>query len=51
MNDLMSLVFGTSWKNKVAEIYVDKKIILDLASGSGDITYILKENYNCKCIS
>ena len=53
MNDLMSFGFHTSWKNKVAEILdVDKKkIILDLASGSGDITYILKENYNCKCIS
>lgn len=49
----MSFGFHRSWKNKVAEILDmdSKKIILDLATGSGDITYILKENYNCRCIS
>ena len=53
MNDLMSFGMHRIWKEKVIsllEICKDS-LVLDLASGSGDISMKIKEKYNCKCIA
>ena len=53
MNDLMSFGLHRLWKQKIiAMLKVNKNsIVLDLASGSGDITRKIKEQYDCMCIS
>ena len=53
MNDLMSFGMHRIWKEEVIsllEICKDS-LILDLASGSGDISMKIKERYKCKCIA
>ena len=46
MNDLMSLGLHRTWKEKLIDIMDinNDSIILDLASGSGDLTKIVKKN-------
>ena len=52
MNDIMSFGLHRTWKHEVISLLkVNKKsIILDLATGSGDITKKILEEYNCQCI-
>ena len=53
MNDVMSFGLHRVWKNEVIsllKIYKDS-LVLDLASGSGDISKKIKEKYDCKCIA
>ena len=53
MNDLMSIGMHRIWKEKVIsllEISQDS-LVLDLASGSGDISIKIQEKFNCKCIA
>ncbi len=52
MNDLMSLGLHRTWKEKLIEIMDinNDSIILDLASGSGDLTKIVKKKFSCDCI-
>ena len=53
MNDVMSFGLHRVWKNEVIsllKIYKDS-LVLDLASGSGDISKKIKEKYYCKCIA
>jgi demethylmenaquinone methyltransferase/2-methoxy-6-polyprenyl-1,4-benzoquinol methylase len=53
MNDLMSFGMHRIWKEKVISLLEISKdsLVLDLASGSGDISMKIKEKYNCKCIA
>jgi len=53
MNDLMSFGMHRIWKEKVISLLKVNKdsLVLDLASGSGDISIKIKEKYNCKCIA
>lgn len=53
MNDLMSFGLHRIWKDEVISVLKICKdsLILDLASGSGDISKRIKEKYNCKCIA
>ena len=52
MNDIMSFGLHRTWKSEVISLLkLDKKsIILDLATGSGDITEKILKKYNCQCI-
>ena len=52
MNDLMSFGLHRSWKEKlISLINVDKEsYVLDLASGSGDLTKLLKDKVDCNCL-
>ena len=52
MNDLMSFGLHKSWKEKlISLINADKEsYVLDLASGSGDLTKILKDKIDCNCL-
>ena len=52
MNDIMSFGLHRTWKREVISLLkINKKsIILDLATGSGDITKKILEEYNCQCI-
>ena len=53
MNDLMSFGLHRTWKNKVISLLevCNDSMVLDLASGSGDISRKIKERYKCKCIA
>ena len=53
MNDLMSFGMHRIWKEKVISLLEISKdsLVLDLASGSGDISMKIKDKYNCKCIA
>ena len=53
MNDLMSFGMHRIWKEKVISLLEISKdsLVLDLASGSGDISMKIKEKYNSKCIA
>ena len=53
MNDLMSFGLHRIWKDEVISVLKICKdsLILDLASGSGDISKKIKEKYSCKCIA
>ena len=53
MNDLMSFGMHRIWKEKVISLLEINKdsLVLDLASGSGDISIKLKDKYDCKCIA
>ncbi len=52
MNDLMSFGLHKSWKEKlISLIDVGKEsYVLDLASGSGDLTKLLKDRADCNCL-
>ena len=52
MNDLMSLGLHRLWKKELVNLMNLKKneIVLDLASGSGDLIKLIKNEYNCRCI-
>jgi len=52
MNDLMSFGLHRSWKEKlISLIDVNKEsYVLDLASGSGDLTKLLKDKVDCNCL-
>ncbi len=52
MNDLMSFGLHKSWKEKlISLINVEKEsYVLDLASGSGDLTLLLKDKVDCNCL-
>ncbi len=52
MNDLMSFGLHRSWKKKMVSLIKvnEKSIVLDLASGSGDIAKLIKKKSNCECI-
>ena len=53
MNDLMSFGLHRIWKEKVVSLLeiCEDSLVLDLASGSGDISKKINERYNCKCIA
>ena len=52
MNDLMSLGTHRIWKKDLVDrlereqILTEKKLILDLAGGTGDIAFALKKRFN-----
>ena len=52
MNDIMSFGLHRIWKKKLIDLMDinDDSIILDLASGSGDLTKIVKKKFDCECI-
>ena len=53
MNDLMSFGLHRIWKEKVVSLIeiCEDSLVLDLASGSGDISKKINERYHCKCIA
>ena len=52
MNDLMSFGLHKSWKEKLVSLIdvEDQSYVLDLASGSGDLTVLLKNRVDCNCL-
>ena len=52
MNDLMSFGLHKSWKEKLISLIdvEDQSYVLDLASGSGDLTVLLKNRVDCNCL-
>ena len=52
MNDLMSFGLHKSWKEKLISLINVRKesYVLDLASGSGDLTKLLKDRVDCNCL-
>jgi demethylmenaquinone methyltransferase/2-methoxy-6-polyprenyl-1,4-benzoquinol methylase len=52
MNDLMSFGLHRVWKDKLISLLEISKdsLVLDLATGSGDISKKINEKYGCKCI-
>ena len=52
MNDIMSLGLHRTWKEKFINLtdIRNDSIVLDLASGSGDLTKIVKKKFRCDCI-
>ena len=53
MNDLMSFGLHRIWKEKLISLLEISKdsLVLDLATGSGDISNKINEKYDCKCIA
>ena len=53
MNDLMSFGLHRIWKEKLISLLEISKdsLVLDLATGSGDISKKINEKYGCKCIA
>ena len=53
MNDVMSFGMHRIWKEKVISLLKVNKdsLVLDLASGSGDISIKIKEKYKSRTIS
>ncbi len=53
MNDLMSFGLHRIWKDEIISLLnlCKDSLVLDLASGSGDISMKIKEKYNCNCIA
>jgi len=53
MNDIMSFGLHRFWKDEFVSLMNLKKnhLILDLASGSGDLIKLIKKKYNCTCIA
>ena len=51
MNDLMSFGLHRSWKKKVVSLMKinQQSVVLDLASGSGDLANLVKKKSNCNC--
>ena len=52
MNDLMSFGLHRIWKNNLVDLIKlsPEKVILDLATGSGDIIKIIKKRSECLCL-
>ena len=52
MNDIMIFGLHRSWKKKLLSFMDinEKSIVLDLASGSGDLAKLVKKKSNCACI-
>ena len=52
MNDIMSIGLHRLWKDEFVNLMNLKKeqIILDVASGSGDLIKLIKRKYDCTCI-
>ncbi len=52
MNDLMSFGLHRVWKQEFVNLIdIDNRsVLLDLASGSGDIIKLIRKNYDCLCI-
>ncbi len=52
MNDIMSFGLHRSWKKKVVSLMDinESSVVLDLASGSGDLANLIKKKSNCSCI-
>lgn len=52
MNDLMSFGLHRQWKEEFVNLMEIKNnyMVLDLASGSGDIIKLILNKYNCDCI-
>jgi demethylmenaquinone methyltransferase/2-methoxy-6-polyprenyl-1,4-benzoquinol methylase len=53
MNDLMSFGLHRIWKEKLISLLEISKnsLILDLATGSGDISKKINDKYGCKCLA
>ena len=53
MNDLMSFGLHRIWKEKLISLLEISKdsLVLDLATGSGDISKKINEKYGCRCIA
>ena len=53
MNDLMSFGLHRIWKEQLISLLEISKdsLVLDLATGSGDISKKINEKYGCKCIA
>ena len=53
MNDLMSFGLHRIWKEKLISLLEISKnsLVLDLATGSGDISKKINEKYGCKCLA
>ena len=53
MNDLMSFGLHRIWKEKLISLLEISKnsMVLDLATGSGDISKKINEKYGCKCLA
>ena len=52
MNDVMSFGLHRSWKRKMISLMKinPSSVVLDLASGSGDLASLVKKKSNCNCI-
>ena len=52
MNDLMSFRLHRLWKEEFVNLMNlnEDNIVLDVASGSGDLINLIKRNYECKCV-
>ena len=52
MNDIMSFGLHRSWKRKMISLMKinTSSVVLDLASGSGDLASLVKKKSNCNCI-
>ena len=52
MNDIMSFGLHRSWKKKIVSLMEinENSVVLDLASGSGDLAKLIKKKSNCSCI-
>ena len=53
MNDLMSFGLHRIWKEKLISLLEISKnsLVLDLATGSGDISKKINDKYDCKCLA
>ena len=53
MNDIMSFGLHRTWKHElIKKIKIkEQDIILDLATGSGDLLKLIKEKSNCICVA
>ena len=53
MNDLMSFGLHRVWKEKLISLLEISKdsLVLDLATGSGDISKKINKKYGCKCLA
>ena len=53
MNDLMSFGLHRIWKEKLISLleFSKNSLVLDLATGSGDISKKINDKYGCKCLA
>ena len=53
MNDLMSFGLHRIWKEKLISLleFSKSSLVLDLATGSGDISKKINDKYGCKCLA
>ena len=52
MNDIMTFGLHRIWKDQLIELLNPKKhdIVLDLATGSGDLIQKIKKKFDCICL-